>query len=64
MENGEFDFNIPIKAVIIFVGTNNVGHNTTTEDNIAEGIINLVDVSKKLLGEDMFTILPVSGKEY
>lgn len=59
IQDGEYDFQIPITAVVIFVGTNN--HDTNTAEQIAEGIVNLVDVTRILLGDDVSIVVPVSS---
>lgn len=58
IQNGELDFNVKIKAVVLFVGTNNNTNSTAKE--ISEGIFNLIQIIKEKLGQDVSIILPVS----
>lgn len=57
MLNGELDFTSEVKAVVIFVGTNN---GETAPDHIYEGIVEIVKVVKKKL-QDVIVVLPVSA---
>ncbi|KAJ8979795.1 hypothetical protein NQ317_001284 [Molorchus minor] len=56
IQNGELDFNTKIKAVVLFVGTNNTD---CTPHEIFEGIIEIIKIIKHRLG-DVYIILPVS----
>lgn len=56
LQNGEMDFNVRIKCVVLFVGTNN-----TVEDepeDIFEGIVECIKTIKNKLG-DVHVVLPV-----
>lgn len=55
MENGELDVKTPLKAVVVFVGTNNVD---CTPEDIFEGILKLVETIKAKLG-DVPVVIPV-----
>ncbi|KAF2880077.1 hypothetical protein ILUMI_26089 [Ignelater luminosus] len=52
--NGELEFTVPIKVVVLFVGTNNTD---CTAQNIFEGICEIVRVIKEKLG-NVTVILP------
>lgn len=54
--NGELDFTVPIKVVVLFVGTNNTD---CTAQNIFEGICEIVRVIREKLG-NVTILLPVS----
>lgn len=56
MQNGELDFNTKIKAVVLFVGTNNID---CTPHEIFEGILEILKEIKHRLG-NVTIILPVS----
>lgn len=56
MENGELDFKIPLKAAVIFVGTNNVD---CSPEDVFEGILKLLQTVRTKLG-DLPLVLPVS----
>ncbi|XP_017786339.1 PREDICTED: platelet-activating factor acetylhydrolase IB subunit beta-like isoform X2 [Nicrophorus vespilloides] len=45
--NGEFEFNVPIKAVVVFVGTNNTD---CTPHEVFEGLLEIVRAVKSKLG--------------
>lgn len=55
MENGELDLNTPIKAVVVFVGTNNID---CSPEDIFAGILKLVETVKDKL-DDVPVVLPV-----
>lgn len=55
MENGELDVNTPLKAVVVFVGTNNVD---CSPEDVFEGILKLLETVKAKLG-DVPVVLPV-----
>lgn len=55
MENGELDIKTPLKAIVVFVGTNNVD---CTPEDIFQGILKLVETIKTKLG-DVPVVLPV-----
>lgn len=57
MENGELDFRVTPKAVVVFVGTNNVD---CSPESIFGGIRKLVETVKGKLG-DVPVVLPVSS---
>lgn len=54
--NGEMDFNVKIKAVVLLVGTNNLPNKP---EEILEGIVECIKVIKNKLG-DVHVVLPVS----
>ncbi|EFA05206.1 platelet-activating factor acetylhydrolase IB subunit beta homolog [Tribolium castaneum] len=54
IQNGELDFNVKLKAVVLFVGTNNTD---CTPHEIFEGILEIVKEIKQRLG-NVFVILP------
>lgn len=54
--NGEMDFHVKIKAVVLFVGTNNL---EDTPEDVFEGILECIKVIHEKLG-DVHIILPVS----
>lgn len=56
VQNGELDFNTKIKAVVLFVGTNNID---CTPHEIFEGILEIIKEIKHRLG-DITIIIPVS----
>nr|CAH7729698.1 unnamed protein product [Callosobruchus chinensis] len=55
VQNGELDFNNKIKAVVLFVGTNNLD---CTPHEIFEGILEIIKEIKHRLGNDVAIILP------
>ncbi|KAF7286635.1 hypothetical protein GWI33_004668 [Rhynchophorus ferrugineus] len=54
IKNGEFDFNTPIKAVVLFVGTNNTD---CTPHEIFEGILEIIKEIKNILG-NVYIVIP------
>lgn len=57
IQNGEFEFNVKIEAVVLFVGTNNTD---CTPHEIFEGIVKIVEVIREKLGGNTAIIIPVS----
>lgn len=55
IKNGEFDFNSRVKAVVLFVGTNNTD---CTPHEIFEGILEIVKEIKQRLG-NVIIMIPV-----
>lgn len=55
LQNGELDFNVKLKAIVLFVGTNNTD---CTPHEIYEGILEIIKEIKHKLG-DVIIILPV-----
>lgn len=55
IKNGEFDFNCRVKAVVLFVGTNNTD---CTPHEIFEGILEIVKEIKQRLG-NVIIMIPV-----
>ncbi|KAL1502845.1 hypothetical protein ABEB36_007929 [Hypothenemus hampei] len=55
IKNGEFDFGTCIKAVVLFVGTNNID---CTPHEIFEGILEIIKEIKHLLGSRVVIIIP------
>jgi len=53
--NGEFEFNTKIKAVVLFVGTNNTD---CTPHEVFEGILAIIREIHHKLGDDVAIILP------
>lgn len=56
IKNGEFDFPTQVKAVVLFVGTNNTD---CTPHEIFEGILEIIKQTKQLLG-NVLIVIPVS----
>jgi len=52
--NGELDFSVPVKAVVLFVGTNNTD---CTAQEVFDGICEIIKVIKLKLG-DVIIVLP------
>lgn len=61
MENGELNLKTPVKAVVVFVGTNNVD---CTPDDIFQGILKLVETVQMKLGADVHVVLPVKNQKF
>lgn len=55
IQNGELDFHVKIKAVVLFVGTNNID---CTPHEILEGILEIIKEVKQRLGK-LHIVLPV-----
>lgn len=59
IQNGELDFHVKIKAIVLFVGTNNID---CTPHEILEGILEIIKEIKHRLGK-VHIVLPVNKTE-